>query len=459
MSLDTVIRGAGAGLGADVDASGRLLVIPSGGTVALVNGDGDPVRTVAEGRLDVARDHLLWIDNVDDTAVDSRKMAQTTTTMTITVSSGQYVLNGGAVNTLSTEAILTSQQRFQYQHESAIYAHALVLPVNLPATNARAQLGFFLSAARASPTDGAFFRWDLDGTFKCVTSFGGVETTSVGLTPPSTAFAHHMEIELSEEECVFEIDGVEVYVAKVLALGLQAPLTSNSYLPFCAQLYTAASAPTLAPQLKLAGCAVTQQLLEQGKPWPLIMAMMGHGAHQAPLTPYAQTANHANSTSPAAATLSNTAAGYAKLGGRFKFVAPAGAETDFALFAIQVPVGRKLIVTSISISAMNTGAAVAATATILDWFAALDGTALSLATTDAYGTNVIAPRRIPLGLQGFEVGAGIGKSAPDIVRDFMGAPLVCQSGRYFIVGVQVPVGTATVSQEIRGTVTVNGFYD
>ena len=39
------------------------------------------------------------------------------------------------------------------------------------------------------------------------------------------------------------------------------------------------------------------------------------------------------------------------------------------------------------------------------------------------------------------------------------APLVTGSGRLFKVGLKMPLGTATASQVIRGTVTVKGYFD
>ena len=42
---------------------------------------------------------------------------------------------------------------------------------------------------------------------------------------------------------------------------------------------------------------------------------------------------------------------------------------------------------------------------------------------------------------------------------FLGGPLVVESGRFFHVILQVPVGTATASQIIRGVVQVTGRYE
>ena len=179
-------------------------------------------------------------------------------------------------------------------------------------------------------------------------------------------------------------------------------------------------------------------------------------AYKAPGPFGAQNANHANSASPSSATLSNTAAGYTTLGGKYQFAAVGGAATDYALFAYQVPAGYRLIINGVVISVVNTGAANATTATILDWSLGINSTAVSLATSDA--APVYGPRRLPLGVQAFLVTAGIGTTSPDIYRTFE-TGLVCQPSAYVHVILQIPVGTATGSQVIRGDVMIDGVFD
>lgn len=184
------------------------------------------------------------------------------------------------------------------------------------------------------------------------------------------------------------------------------------------------------------------------------------GAHKTPPTAATgfngtQLANHANSTSPTSATLSNTAAGYATLGGRWQFVPVSGAATDYALFVYLVPTTHVLVIRGIAISS-HVFTAIGATASVLDWALAVNSTAVSLATTDA--DPVWAPRRRPLGTQCFLASAAAGTQATDIVRTFeAGGGLVCQPGRYVHVIVQTPVGTTT--GVIRGDVMVDGYFE
>lgn len=169
----------------------------------------------------------------------------------------------------------------------------------------------------------------------------------------------------------------------------------------------------------------------------------------------AQLANHANSTAPVAATLANTTAGYATLGGKFAFAAVAGAADDYALFAYKVPAGRRLFIKEVAISLVNTGAAVTTTAHIFDWALGLNSTAISLATTDA--APIYGPRRVPLGVQSILVSAGVGAKADDLIRKF-DTPLVIESERYLHAILTMPVASATGSQVIRGAVQFGGHF-
>jgi hypothetical protein len=202
--------------------------------------------------------------------------------------------------------------------------------------------------------------------------------------------------------------------------------------------------------LILASLDVALLDMAQNKPWGHIAALSGFGGEVVPTT-FAQAANYANSAAPASATLSNTAAGYTTLGGQFQFAAVAGAETDFALFGFTVPAPYTFVCTGIQVDTYNSGAAVATTAHVLQWFASPDQTAISLATA----TN----RRVTLGIQSFSVGAAIGALAAPILRSLNDAPLVTNPGRIMVVGLKVPVGTATASQIIRGTVAIRGYFE
>lgn len=182
-------------------------------------------------------------------------------------------------------------------------------------------------------------------------------------------------------------------------------------------------------------------------------AAQGLGLTVDPVTG-AQTANHVNSTTPALAVLSNTQAGYIALGGKFQFKAPAGTETDYALFAYQVPSGYLLYVDSIEIGSFITGAKSSTAATMLEWGVAANSSAVSLATT---APN--PPIFFPIGSHAALLSSSIGD--PFLPGNLIYAPrtpIVVQPGRYFHLILRVPLGNATPNQTIRGFVTLSGFF-
>jgi hypothetical protein len=179
-------------------------------------------------------------------------------------------------------------------------------------------------------------------------------------------------------------------------------------------------------------------------------ASLGLSGERHPFTGI-QLGNHANSTAPASATLSNTTGGYGTSvkDGKWQFAAVAGANTDYALFGFQVPLGARFLIEGVRIEARNTVAAVAGTPTTLEWSLGVNGTGVSLVTA-----NIL---RTQLGVQSFPVGAAAEAVAPAIDIDFK-VPQVCESGRFIQLILTIPVGTATATEVFRGQYVLKGRF-
>jgi hypothetical protein len=161
-----------------------------------------------------------------------------------------------------------------------------------------------------------------------------------------------------------------------------------------------------------------------------------------------QLENHSNSTAPLSATLSNSAAGYTTLGGKFQFVAVAGSVTDYALFAFQLPIGSKFICEGVRIETRNTGVAVATTPTTLEWAMGFNSSGVAL-------TGAMVRKQV--GTQSFAIGAAAEATATAIDIDFKTGEVV-ESSRFVHVILTIPVGTATASEIFRGQVLVKGRF-
>jgi hypothetical protein len=171
---------------------------------------------------------------------------------------------------------------------------------------------------------------------------------------------------------------------------------------------------------------------------------------------------------PTSAAGSNTAANVTGLGGWGAINAAIGAATDFIATSFQNPAGginqtpRNLIVHGIRISTINTGAAVATTATTLLWSVAFGHTAVSLQTgeTASFANNTThAPRRVQLGFQSAAVGAAVGAKYSDDIFLPLTTPIVVRPGEFIATIMKIVVGTATASQTITFNVMFDSYFD
>lgn len=460
------IKDGASGNLATVNASGQVStsIGPTGanaGQVAPVDERGNKLRFADDGRMDTGRDVPLFTDRFVGTVVASQnKWFQSNLTMTATVGAGALTLNASAITTINTYANFTTAQKFRNFMDGRISVQARVRPINLPQTNAEAIVGLGNALTNAAPTDGAFFRWTASGAFECVVTRGGVETT-VAMTAPTPGVYSILSVRVNSTAalCRIERPDLGTSVETLLPLDNGAPSAFNESPGGLLRVQTGATPPALAPQLIVGVYEVVARVVDQVRPNDVTNGVQGQSILFTPTTGV-QAANYANSAAPVSATLSNTAAGYATLGGKFQFTAVAGGVTDYALFGYQVPVSYRFVVTGIDISTCNTVVAVATTAHYFEWGLGAQSTGVSLATADATGaTPTTAPRRVTLGSQSLAVGAAPGQCATDLIRDFSRSPIVVDSGRFLHIILQMPVATATGTQVIRGTVTVRGYFE
>lgn len=459
-------RTAGGNNIAEVTTNGYMQVTPARtvgsevGYVYLAAGPNSRALTSfgPMGRLATGSQTMELFDPIDGAAINSMIWTATATTMTIAQSAttGYLNLNNAASIAINAACQIASIKQIQLVNTFVPTVRILFKTPNVPQANATIEMGFLEASGTTAPVNGAFYRWSSASEFRCVCANNSVETSSAALTAPTANVNHTAHITFRGTRVEFWID--EILVADVANPAGNPNPTASSRLILGARVYNGGVAPVTAPELQLGAVSLWRNDLQTNKLWPSQMVSIGRGTWQAAVTPFAQTANHANSTSPTSATLSNTAAGYTTLGGRWQFAAPVGAATDFALFGFQVPAGFQLFITNFRIDAVNIGAAVATTATVIEFGVGLNASAVSLATADAFATNVYGPRRIPLGVHSWLTGAAIGTAAESITIG-LNTPWVVDGSRFFHIIAQVPVGTATAGQIIRGTAFVGGYLE
>jgi hypothetical protein len=416
------------------------------------------LEATADYRLRVGMDSVLLSEAFLGGALNTAQWFQSLSSMSLSVSGGFARLNSANALASGNSAIMRSYRTFPLYGSFLTYFETTAVITGVQA-NAVVEIGAGLVSGTSAPTDGVFFRW-ASGEFRCVINNAGVETQSAVLPSPSVNVRHKYSIVAGQDAVEFWVDD-ELRVIIPTPAGLDSPTASNSQ-PMVYRVYNA-NTVAQAVQILVADCFATLGDTQTGKAWPDVLAGMGGGSYQGQTGgTMGTTANYANSAIPATGTPSNAGAGYATLGGQWQIAGTAGAETDLILFAFQVPAatnsnsGKNLYITGLRIDTINTGAAVATTATVLQWGVGIGSTAVTMGTNEGPGTK--AARRLALGYQTFPVGAAIGAQATPIDTQFR-TPLFVEAGNYLHVLVKVPIGTATASQILRGVVSVNGYFE
>jgi len=423
-----------------------------------------------EYRMRVGIDSVLFQDQFTSSSntISTKLWRQDTSTMTITASAGFVTLNGGGSVLSGAYANLQTWRPFSYYTSFPLYGHFIAKTVNGDATNMVAELGYgYVPAANTAALDGCFFRWT-GGKLYAVVNFNGSESTAVcggpngKGQPANDANVHYYIVEVFQNIATFWID--QVIQATILLPAGQAFMTRGFTLPLVQRVYNTGTAS--------AACALSVAMVasslgdngQGGRPWA--HAMSGAGLNAAITPPGVAagfTAGIVNSTIPTAGSGSNTAALVTGLGGYFQLNAPVGAATDFIVTAYQNPQGsatvdgKILYITRCHISCMNYGAVVTTTPTTLQWQAAWGSTAVSLATTDTANTKAYVRRVI--GSMYAPIGAVIGACYSNELDMIFETPLAVNDGEWISSVVKIPVGTATASQTILGSVDFEGYFE
>ena len=225
--------------------------------------------------------------------------------------------------------------------------------------------------------------------------------------------------------------------------------------------------------MRVADVNVTLMDALTSRDWPTQLCTLGQMAYQGQnggtMGTTALLPNATAATTVTGAALSQTVPIATGLGGQAGITA-AAAGVDGCVTAFQCPTGsttqtpRNLVIRGVRVDSVNIGAAVATTASVLQWSLAFGATGVtipSLAQAEsasfATGTSK-AWRRVPLGLQSWIVGAAIGAPAEAIVLKF-DAPVVVHPGQWVAAVAKFIVGTATASQVIWATVTFDAYYE
>lgn len=406
-------------------------------------------------RLRVAQDTMLDNETFNYTAQNTGKHTYANSTITNTWTTAGMTTNGSGVTTTGSGTSFGSYAEFPLLTSCVLYCEFTGSLSAAITTNFIIDIGLFRrgSATAYAPADGAYFRVNASGVFGVI-NYNGVEV-------PTSAFAfthvnnkkYQFIITVSERETAFWIDNV-LYGTIPTPTGQGSPFLSAT-LPFSVRhAHTGTTGAVIQFQLNDYGVSIS------GANIPKTLGEIGNsimGSYQGTSGgTMGSLATYPNSTIPTAAAPSNTALTAnlpAGLGGQGIVTAAVAAATDGIWGSYQNPagtvsiLGKRLKITGVRVDAVNTGAIVATTATVLQFSLAFGHTAVSLATAE--GAAAKAARRVALGYMTFPVGAAIG-AAPtqnSINVDFK-EPIYVNPGEFVALAAKFVVGTATASQTI-----------
>jgi len=416
--------------------------------------------------LRIAHDHILDRETFNYTSQNTGKHTHTFTTMTASVSANGLLLNSAAITTTTTGFTFGSHAEFPCGHAAAsVYAETnMSLSVNIAsiAANVTIDVGLFRRGVTTAfvPTDGAYFRFNSNG-ITAVINRNASEVTEV-LTGVSGILAnenHLYQITITEREVEFWIDAVRY--ASIPAVSTAGQCFLGATLPWSIRQANV-GAPATALQALITDYTISYGGAMYSQSWAAV-GNRSLGSYQGLSGgTMGSLATLPNSTNPTAAAPSNTALTAnlpGGLGGQGVVTAAVAAATDGIWGSFQVPAGtvavqgRRLTIRGVILDLVNTGAAVATTATTLQFSLAFGHTAVSLATaeTASFATATTkAPRRIALGFATWAVGApvGAGPQGGRIAIDLGDNPIYVNSGEFVALVGKFLLGTATGSQTI-----------
>lgn len=409
-------------------------------------------------RLRISHEAIFDCETFNYTAQNTGKYNYRNTTMTNGWTAAGLTTNSANITTTTTGTQFSTYAEFPLLGTSQLYCEIKGSFNNQPTTNTIIDFGMCrLAVANPyAPSDGVYFRLTSAGLFGVINSNGTETPTGVFDFAHNNNQKYQFIIAIHERGVEFWIDGV-LYASLETPAGQGQPFMSAS-LPFSVRHANTGGAAGAALSFTLNDYTVSvggPNIAQTAS----IIGQRIYGSYQGISGgTMGSLATYPNSTNPTAAAPSNTALTAnlpAGLGGQGAITAAVAAATDGIWGSYQVPAGsanvqgRRLVLRGVYVDLVNLGAAVATTATVIQFSLAFGHTAVSLATAEAAAAK--AARRIPIGIASWAIGAAIGAQpqAGRLVVDLGDSPVFVNPGEFVQLVGKFLAGTATPSQVIN----------
>jgi hypothetical protein len=411
------------------------------------------------GNSGVLKSALKWYDPVEGSAVNTLVWTQSLTTQTMTQAIQSILFNASAITTVTTGSMLNSTMQFFKKPRIPLLVRFTKVRFG-HFNGAVMEMGFGLpssATANAPVPNGNFMRVDVDGAIYLVNSYNSIETLSPALTAPNSTDFYTVEVMVMDDSSslrVFDSSGVPIIDTTLSFDLLNQGTWSVSHLPVFVRTYNN-TAPASAPSLRISTTAVHELDIDDTEPFTHKMTSLGKHLWNNPFTAFNQLANYTNNTAPTTRTPSNTVAGETTLGGQISWnnagTSFGASDTlDLILFGYQNVSPYQMIITDLMVDTLNLGAVVGATEYTIQYFIAVNGTAISLATATY--------TRQTLGFQSIVTGSAVGTRFQPRISENFASPIVVEAGRFIVLGARVISGTATLAQVIRTLASFKGYF-
>lgn len=418
-----------------------------------------------DGQFMIGHVNSMMLRNFQPTSQNTGDNKYVSSTMTCTQSGGFLNINAILSTVSGNYTTFSTWKHFCIQGDGDLNVYAIGQLTAMPPTNQIFEVGLFVPTAGTVPGDGAFFRVTASGVIGVI-SYGGSETqTNLIVTSIPANTNGEYEISIGQRSVEFYMNGDSI--GEIPTPNSQALPYQTVSLPFTYMCRNTGTV-TGGAIMKIGNDHVTQEVLNQGKPWAQQQGMQGNSYQGQDGDTMGSNAAYSNSALSAAAALANAtaAAPNVGLGGVVLVLPTLTSGTDGILFSYQNPAGstiqppKTLVVNGITLDA---GVQVALTGGPLNLVMgiAFGHTALSLATAESTsftsGTTKM-PRRVPLGVFSFPVTAAAGTGAQNDITMTFASPIVVNPGEYFAITCR-NVGTVTSAGALVMTACVDHFFE
>lgn len=391
--------------------------------------------------------------------------------MTVTQGSGHLRLNAASSVTTANYAILRSFRTFPVLGSYPLYGEFWVRTTNETVANAVTEFGFGYAATNATPTDGAFFRFDAAGVLYGVANFAGAERQTASLTIPTTNRNHHYLIIIHNDSTEFWING-ELRASLSKSSDYPSPVSSSAQQVF-ARVYNNGT-PSSARQLDIGFINVTLGDAHATKPWS--HQCVGSGGSSVQTQNGSTVGPTVTRTSGSAGWPGNTTARIAgtwtatsapatnSLGGLWTSpaISTLTSDADYPVFSFLNPqgtnalTGKTLYITGIRCGEAYASAAASTNPIFLSCIVAVGSTSPN--TNIAEAATTVGAKAVVVGGYGFTSSAAAGSVQPGFEMRF-DSPLVVYPGCYFSFIIR-PFGTVTSNTlVVTSSLAVNGYYE